>query len=149
MTTVQLTGEMSQPTRPKNQRPQQSNQRQQSQQSQRPRLISTGRRPKNQFKSQFAMHMPVTHSSNVNTDETRKRLLAQQEIQDSSTSLVKSTLGKFARDDQHAKRFKVEVDKSVAIPELLKEHLGWVSSLPRSLQLATLIAEKYTRSLVD
>ena len=51
-----------------------------------------------------------------------------------------------ASTEQHKKKLKAEIDKSVALPELLKNHLQWVSSLPEFMQIAILLGEKFTRS---
>ncbi len=74
-------------------------------------------------------------------------MLAQDELQSSATQLIQTGVGKLARNQDQQKRFKAEIDKSVAIPELLKHHLGFVHKLPSTLQLAALIGEKYLQSL--
>ena len=109
------------------------------------RVITGGRRP------QFGIHMPPSSLAEKmeEKDYTRKRLLAQTEIENSSTNLVKCGVSKLARNEKHAKRFKAEIDASAAIPELLREHLGFVGNLPSSIQLLGLIGEKFVRTLID
>lgn len=89
----------------------------------------------------FGLHNPTRDEG----DLKRKRM-CQEEIQQSTTNLVKTTLGELTKDEQHAKRFKEEIDQSHAFPELLKNHLGFVNELPSSLQLLTLVGEKWLRS---
>ena len=78
----------------------------------------------------------------------RKRTICQREIEESTVNLVKSTLGKLAKDENHAKKFKKEIDESTAVGALLNDHLGWVSHLPSTLQLVTLVGEKWLRSRI-
>ena len=73
--------------------------------------------------------------------------MAQNEIQSSATELIQTGVGKLARNPEQQKRFRTEIDRSVAIPELLKDHLGFVHKLPSTLQLAALIGQKYLKSL--
>ena len=97
----------------------------------------------------MTMHMPqISAIGMAELAERRKKMLAQEEIQESSTTLVKDGLSRLATGEGHKKRFKTEIDKSMAIPELLKDHLGWVSSLPSTLQLAALLGEKFVRSKI-
>ena len=81
------------------------------------------------------------------TRQLRKRFIAQREIEDSSADLLKNTLGAATKSEEHSKRFKAEVDRSVAIPELLKEHLWWIGSMPSTARLRTVVAEKWVRTL--
>ena len=110
------------------------------------RVITGGRKSQ-----QFGIHLPPASLAEKmeEREETKKRLRAQEEIQQSSTNLVKSAVGKLAKNDEHAKKFKAEIDHSVAIPELLREHLGFVGNLPSSVQLIGLVAEKFVRTLIE
>ena len=115
-----------------------------SQRSQRPtrpkRLISGPRR------TPFTMHLPKSTVSAEEVQNQRKRLASQREIEESTVNLVKQSLGEMTKSESHAKKFKKEIDESTAIPLLLQEHLGWVSKLPSSAQLLTLIGEKWLRT---
>ena len=79
--------------------------------------------------------------------QEKKMMAAQDEIQMSATDLIQSSMGKLSKDENQKKRFKQEMDNSVAVPMLLKEHLGFVHQLPSTLQLAALIGQKYLKSL--
>ena len=110
------------------------------------RRITGGRK---RGRPQMTMHLPqISAIGMAEMADMRKKMLAQEEIQESSTTLVKDGLSRLATDENHKKRFKVEIDKSMAIPELLKDHLGWVSSLPSTLQLAALLGKKFVRSKI-
>ena len=78
--------------------------------------------------------------------QDKKMMAAQGEIQ-SSADLIQSSMGKLSKDENQKKRFKQKMDNSVAVPMLLKEHLGFVHQLPSTLQLAALIGQKYLKSL--
>ena len=69
------------------------------------------------------------------------------QIQSSASEIIQTGVGKLARDEGQRKRFRTEIEKSVVIPELLKDHLGFVHKLPSTLQLAALIGQKYLKSL--
>ena len=141
MTTVHIEDECQE------QRSQQKNQ----QKSQRPRQPffpksqrPTGcRRPKSAL-STFGMQTPRVSTETLQNE--RKHRLVQDEIQGSAAGLVKSTLGHLSADEDHAKRFKAEVDKSTAIPTLMADQLGWVSGLPPIAQLGVAIGEKWLRT---
>ena len=79
----------------KNQRNQRNPQNEQNQQkSSRPRRLITGGRKSQQ--NQFGIHLPQASLAEkmVEREESKKRLRAQEEIQQSSTNLVKSAVGK-------------------------------------------------------
>ncbi len=67
-------------------------------------------------------------------------------MEESTVGLVKSTLGALAKNETHAKKFKKEMDESTAVSTLLADHLHWVSRLPSTAQLVTLIGEKWLRT---
>ena len=115
----------------------------------RKRVITGGRRSRQN--QQFGIHLPQASLAEkmVEREDSKKRLRAQEEIQQSSANLVKSAVGKLARNEQHAKNFRAEIDTSQAIPELLREHLGFVGNLPSSVQLIDLVAEKFVRTLIE
>ena len=92
------------------------------------------------------MHAPI---SIVDIVEQRKRTACQREIEESTVNLMKTGLGSLTKDDRHAKKIKKEIDESTALPTLLHEHLGWVSRLPSTAQLLTLVAEKWIRSRTE
>ena len=97
----------------------------------------------------FGMHVPQkTAPSTEELVAHGKRQLCQEEIQTSTTNLVKTSLSHIARSEEHAKRFKKEIDQSQAIPALLQEHLGWVSKMPSTAQLITLVGEKWLRTRI-
>jgi len=129
------------------QNPQNSTRNQQSTNSTNSRRLITGGRKSRQF----GIHLPPASLAEKmeEREESKKRLRAQEEIQQSSTNLVKSAVGKLAKNDEHAKKFKAEIDTSQAIPELLREHLGFVGNLPSSIQLIGLVAEKFVRTLIE
>jgi len=79
--------------------------------------------------------------------QEKKTTLAQDEIQKSATDLIQTGVGRLAKDENQRKRFKAEIDQSVAIPEILKDHLDFVHKLPSLLQLGALIGQKYLKSL--
>ena len=110
------------------------------QQQQHPRRI-TGRR--------LGMHHPVPSVTETATAriQDKKTMLAQEEIQKSTSELIQTGIGKFARSENQRKRFRTEIESSVAIPELLKDHLGFVHKLPSLLQLGTLVGQKYLKSM--
>ena len=112
----------------------------------RPSRHITGRRA-----NHFGIHMPPPSLADkmVEKETTRKRLLAQTEIENSSTNLVKCAVGKMARDEKHSKKFRAEIDASEAIPELLRNHLSFVGNLPSSVQLLGLIGEKFVRTFFE
>ena len=124
------------------------NQRNQQNSTNSTRRLITGRKSR---QNQFGIHLPgpSIQDQMMAREESKKRLRAQEEIQQSSTNLVKSAVGKLARNEQHAKKFKAEIDTSQAIPELLREHLGFVGNLPSSVQLLGLIGEKFVRTLIE
>ena len=78
----------------------------------------------------------------------KQRLRAQEEIQQNSTNLIRNAVGKLARNSEPAKKFKTEIDHSVAIPELLRDHLGFVGDLSSNVQLLGLIGENVIRTLI-
>ena len=75
--------------------------------------------------------------------------MAQDEIQASATELIQSNMGKLAKTEGQRKRFREETEKSVAVPLLLNQHLGFVHKLPSTLQLAALIGQKYLKSFQE
>ena len=80
--------------------------RQQPSQRQNQRLI-TGRG------RHFGMRVPQKPAPS--TEELvahRKRQMCQEEIQTSTTNLVKTSLSHIARSEEHAKRFKKEIDSA-------------------------------------
>ena len=112
---------------------------------QHPRRILTGKRSR----ADFAVHQPAisaAEQAHIKLQE-KKAMMAQDEIQSSVTEIIQTGVGKLARNQDQQKRFKAEIDRSVAIPELLKDHLGFVHKLPSTLQLAALIGQKYLKSL--
>ena len=113
---------------------------------QHPRRILTGKRSR---PADFVIQQPaVTAAEQAQIRMTlQKAMMAQNEIQNSATEIIQTGMGKLARDEEQRKRFRTEIDKSVAIPELLKDHLGFVHKLPSTLQLAALIGQKYLKSL--
>ena len=114
---------------------------------QHPRRILTGKRSRNA--TDFAVHQPVisaAEQAHIKLQE-KKMMQAQDEIQSSATEIIQTGVGKLARNEDQRKRFRTEIEKSVAIPELLKDHLGFVHKLPSTLQLAALIGQKYLKSL--
>ena len=72
--------------------------------------------------------------------------MCQREMETSTAELVKSSLGAFAKNENHAKKFRKEMTDSLAVNVLLSDHLGWVSKLPATIQLVTLIGEKWLRT---
>ena len=92
------------------------------------------------------MKVPKSQPSAEETLMSRKRMMCQQEIEQSTAGLLKSTLGHFAKNENHAKKFKIEMDNSPSVNALLADHLGWVSKLPSTAQLLTLIGEKWLRT---
>ena len=145
MTEIQLDSSTISTKNPQNQRNSTKNTQIQRNSAKR-RVIAGGRKSQ-----QFGIHLPPPSMAEKmeEREESRKRLRAQEEIQQSSTNLVKSAVGKLAKNDEHAKKFKAEIDTSQAIPELLKEHLGFVGNLPSSVQLIGLVAEKFVRTLIE
>ena len=95
----------------------------------------------------FGLHIDPHNQAQKDAEMAlKKRRIAQEEIQESATSLVKSTLGQLASSDEHNKKFRKEIDESRAFPELLKSHLGFVNELPETLQLAALVGGKWLRT---
>ena len=95
------------------------------------------------------MRMPAERSHHPSPEEImnlRKRAASQRELEVSTVNLLKSSLSQCTNDENHAKKFKTEIDTSTAIPLLLEAHLGWVTKLPPPLQLLTLVGEKWMRT---
>ena len=114
---------------------------------QHPRRILTGKRSRNA--TDFAVRQTVisaAEQAHIKLQE-KKMMQVQDEIQSSASEIIQTGVGKLARNEDQRKRFRVEIEKSVAIPELLKDHLGFVHKLPSTLQLAALIGQKYLKSL--
>ena len=104
--------------------------------------------PRRQQYPQF--HLPTGGGPALEQLQAAKQAhLAQDEIKQSATNLLKNTTSLAATDLHHAKRFKKEIDSSKAIPYLLQNHLGWVSGLPEIGQLAALIGEKWLRTKLE
>ncbi len=92
------------------------------------------------------MHVPTATPSAEQLSSLKRKRAAQSELESSSANLVKTSLGELARDEKHRAKFRAELEQSTAVPELIKEHLEWVTDLPSSLQLACLLGEKYLRT---
>eukprot|EP01009_Symbiontida_sp_KSa7_P001809 NODE_1421_length_605_cov_374.872302_g1118_i1.p1 GENE.NODE_1421_length_605_cov_374.872302_g1118_i1~~NODE_1421_length_605_cov_374.872302_g1118_i1.p1 ORF type:complete len:142 (-),score=17.36 NODE_1421_length_605_cov_374.872302_g1118_i1:52-477(-) len=119
------------------------NRQQYSQRRQRQRAITGQRRPAwMPLNKSFGLHVPTLKDD----EQTMKKRRVCDEMQESTTTLVKATLGQLTRDEAHSKKFSREIDSSKAFPELLKSHLGFVNDLPETLQLVTLIGEKWLRT---
>jgi len=115
-----------------------------------PRRMITGggqqRHPRRSKHPQF--HLPHQPSPQQLL-EIKHAQIAEDEIKQSATHLLQNSAGLLSTDDPHAKRFKKEIAASVAIPHLLKNHLGWVSDLPQIGQLGALVVEKWLRSKLE
>ena len=113
---------------------------------QHPRRIITGKR---QRAADFAVHQPaITAAEQAQIRASlQKAMMAQNEIQSSATEIIQTGMGRLAQNEDQRKRFRAEIDRSIAIPQLLRDHLGFVHKLPSTLQLAALIGQKYLKSL--
>ena len=102
-----------------------------------PRRLITGKR---QRQGELGMHLPQVNQLELMAMklQEKKMMAAQDEIQLSATDLIQSSMGRLTKDEEQKNHFKREMDSSVAMPMLLKEHLDFVHQLPSPLQLAAL-----------
>ena len=85
------------------------------QKSQRPgRIVSGAGRIVNGGRPKF-MRLPKSTPSPEELANQRKRTICQREIAETTVNLVKSTLGKLAKDENHAKKCKKEIGESTAV----------------------------------
>ncbi len=89
------------------------------------------------------MHVPTATPLAEQMLSLKRKRAAQEELEGSSASLVSTSLCELARDEKHRTKFRAELQRSTAVPALIKDHLAWATDLPASLQLVTLLAEKY------
>jgi len=113
-----------------------------------PRRMITGGGQRHPRRNHPQFHLPHAPTSQQ-LQGARQAHLAEDEIKQSATNLLQNSAGLLSTDAPHAKRFKKEIAASVAIPSLLKSHLGWVSGLPEIAQLGALVGEKWLRSRLE
>ena len=111
------------------------------------RRVTTGRRQQQNHQLGFHQPGPSAVEMMAMRAQEKKTMLAQEEIQKSASTLIQTGMGKFARSENQRKRFREEIENSVAIPELLKDHLDFFYRLSSLVQLGGLVGQKYLKSM--
>ena len=99
-----------------------------------PKTIFGGRRKRPRS---FAMHNPPP------PQPERKQKVAEMEVKKSTQELLTDGACMFPKDENHAKKFKAEITKSVAVDTLVGDQLHFISDLPGLAQLTIVLAEKW------
>jgi len=73
----------------------------------------------------------------------RKAKVAEMEVKKSTQELLTDGACLFTKDETHAKKFKSEITKSVAVDTLVGDQLHFISELPGLAQLTIVLAEKW------
>ena len=73
--------------------------------------------------------------------------IIKNELKNAGKQIVYAAMEKTVKSEKQ-QTMKEELEKSVAIPALLKTYLGGMENLPGPLQLGVLLAEKYGKVLL-
>ena len=101
------------------------------------KTIFGGSRRKRPHHRPFAMHNPPP------PPPERKQKVAEMEVKKSTQELLTDGACMFTKDENHAKKFKAEITKSVAVDTLVGDQLHFISDLPGLAQLSIVLAEKW------
>ena len=71
---------------------------------------------------------------------------AEVELKASSTKLLAATLGHYADNAEHKKRFTKEIDDSKTVSTLLEDQLTFIGDLHPLIQMGLLVSEKFYRT---
>ena len=72
--------------------------------------------------------------------------VAEEEVIADTAGVLTGSVAKYACQDEHGRRFQTACQKSEAVDMLLKDHLGFISSLPSTAQLGLVIANKWLQT---
>ena len=73
--------------------------------------------------------------------------IVKNELKNAGKQLVYAAMERTVAQEKQ-ESMKTELEKSEAIPALLKHYLGGLENLPKPLQLGILLAEKYDKTLL-